>query len=261
MFRFNNGDRSAERKEVMSKNKIIKYQLDGKKVEVIKKDGEQYLVAPFYEYEGEELVEDINFYWEFRRNLFDKPDQVKKIINQEIVKLQSQVEALKKQKEEIGREIIETSKIIERLGNKNKVLRQLEDFISGNVKWIIIDGWRTSLDNIEKLKYEDKIRLISLYGHSNGDIGWRINSYNDGSGGEYDCFLFTDYEMARTELKKILLNKNINEYDIKEAQKHNIELPAEKIEQFKKEQRKQIEHNIKEGEKSLSALKAKLSTI
>lgn len=234
-----------------------KYLENGQEVELIQKVKNGFLVGYIYSVgDGNEEMGEDQF---VARQLFDKPP-VKKY-NAEIAKLQSQVEALKKQKEEIGREIIETGKIIERLGNKNKVLRQLEDFINGNVKWVIIDGWRPSLDNIEKLKYQDKIRLISLYGRSNGDIGWRINSYSDVSGNEYDCFLFTDYEIARTELKKILLNKNINEYDIEEAQKHNIELPAEKIEQFKKEQRKQIEHNIKEGEKSLSALKVKLSTI
>ena len=248
------------------KKKIIKYQLDGTKVEVIRTDGPQCLVAPFYKYDGEEFIEDVNFHWTFRRNLFSKPDQAKKIVNQEIAKLQSQVEALKIQKKEIGSEIIKTSQIVERLGNKNKVLEQLEDFINGKIKWVLMTGrWTPQLESVEKLKNDNndgEFRLLSLYGKSNGDIGWRVSEYYDGSGSRTNCLLFTDYEKARETLKELLLkNEKIGPYDIEEAQKHGIELPADKIEEWKKDQRDRQERDIKDLEEKLTKMKKEYQKI
>jgi hypothetical protein len=62
----------------------------------------------------------------------------------------------------------------------------------------------------------DGIKLISLFGKSNGDYTYQLHKYSDGSGSSYDNIsVFHNYEEAFIEFKKIwsekILDKGISE--------------------------------------------------
>lgn len=67
-------------------------------------------------------------------------------------------------------------------------LDRLEDFIDGKITHVVLvdeDYAIKGLDALEEIDYGRKqgLKLVSLFGKSDGDLLWCVNQYRDGSGG------------------------------------------------------------------------------
>lgn len=87
-----------------------------------------------------------------------------------------------------------------------KQLQTLDDFISGKIThFFTVEGYgeRMSIQTFDEFmvskedRYERKLRLLSLFGGSKGDLSWYVDRYSDGSGGSNGrCFPALSYEDA-----------------------------------------------------------------
>lgn len=87
-------------------------------------------------------------------------------------------------------------------------LNLLDDFIAGKITHLVIDdtAYGINIQTAEKaLDYQDgdrwvkhkKLKLLSLYGDSKGDLTWGLSSYSDGSdNGQKRVIPCTSYEAA-----------------------------------------------------------------
>lgn len=75
-------------------------------------------------------------------------------------------------------------------------ISRIADFLSNNNKWIVVDDYSEyilepfndeGVNRLDRMEYGygspryDSMRLLSLYGDSNGKLSYRISSYSDGS--------------------------------------------------------------------------------
>lgn len=87
-----------------------------------------------------------------------------------------------------------------------KQLQTLDDFIGGKIThFFTAEGYgeRMSIQTFDEFmvskedRYERKLRLLSLFGGSKGDLAWYVDRYSDGSGGSHGrCFPALSYEDA-----------------------------------------------------------------
>lgn len=85
-------------------------------------------------------------------------------------------------------------------------LQTLDDFIAGKIThFFTVEGYgeRMSIQTFDEFmvskedRYERKLRLLSLFGGSKGDLAWYVDRYSDGSGGSNGrCFPALSYEDA-----------------------------------------------------------------
>lgn len=121
-----------------------------------------------------------------------------------------------------------------------KVIETLAMFLSNEEKWIVTgspssfelvkfkeDDINDLLDrtesNYSRLRY-DAMRLVSIYGKSNGDFEYRIDSYSDGSGGSSGNVLFFKSKATALEYMQNEFDK-IEKYDyrhIETSKKHGL---------------------------------------
>lgn len=98
---------------------------------------------------------------------------------------------------------------------QHEKLQLLDEFIQGKITHFVVTpsyGARHISTAEEMLKSSEddgwyrakKMRLLSLYGGSQGDLTWAIAAYSDGSGNSADVVTpCTSYEQAREELEKL----------------------------------------------------------
>lgn len=68
-------------------------------------------------------------------------------------------------------------------------LQRLEDFIEGRITHVLMGNYGDlNLQTLEEAitskedRWSKKLKLVSLFGDSKGDLQWRVNYYSDGSG-------------------------------------------------------------------------------
>jgi len=103
-------------------------------------------------------------------------------------------------------------------------------FLTGRVKWIVTKGWNPEISEWKHGMCDEWLRLVSLFGLDDGTLTFRLSRYRDGSDNKSgDEFIpFEKYDDARD--KWIELNgSTVNDYTVKTAAAHNIELPPEAV--------------------------------
>lgn len=105
---------------------------------------------------------------------------------------------------------------------KFKALKNIEDVLEGRITHLVkISGWDVQVlefnDIVEmETRYtQGAIKLISLFGKSNGDLEYRLHDYTDGSGSSCRIIPCTSLEEANEEAwhfiqHKLDINFNIN---------------------------------------------------
>jgi len=94
-------------------------------------------------------------------------------------------------------------------------LKTLDDYIAGRIThFFVLEGYadRASIQTKDQFlkanrdrDYDRSMRLVSLFGDSNGNLSWRVDSYSDGSGGSHGrCFAATSHEEAIQHASKWL---------------------------------------------------------
>lgn len=138
---------------------------------------------------------------------------------------------------------------------KEEQLERLIDFISGDVKYIVVDSY----GSLEICEYDetittreygrfDSIKLLSIFGKTDGNLSYGINTYNDGSGSYKQVYPCKTMEQALSILKEqffIKIEKNgVNDMLYKTAEIYNIEIPESRMVEYKEKKRKEIFQNI-----------------
>jgi len=193
-----------------------KYLLDGRKVALIGKlNNEEWIVQEVFVTEsGDEIPSGERF---TAKSLHDSP--VESFKDREIKKKQDQIKKLERDYELIQANLKsaridkQTSDDIAKLvksvavGISESDLSGLHGFLTGQVKWVVIEKYGFELPVLfeEAMKVIDSwggdkryegIKLITLYGKTNGNLSFRIGQYGDGSGSCYDIAPFQTFKDA-----------------------------------------------------------------
>jgi hypothetical protein len=233
----------------------IKYTTDGKKVVVIGNlNSQDKIVQEIFIVNGQEIPSGENF---IAGSLHDAPAISWKEKN--LKELEDNYEAKKvKYKNDLDRlntEYNKQSALLKRkLDYTGEVLKNVSpdsftdfvDMLTGNIKWVVTAGYTPELLTWEQFYtlYDDKLRLISIFGRDNGTFTYARGTYSDYSGGSEKFMPFNNYDKAFEYFKEQLLKKDVTDEILKLADKHNIELPADKIQEYKTKRTAVLNANI-----------------
>ena len=137
----------------------------------------------------------------------------------------------------------------------NKVITTIADFMDGSTKWILVndyqeyildkfdnDGTSRIMDIVEGGRF-DSMRLLSLYGDSNGNFDFEVDAYSNGGKRDRKVLFFRTKEEALKYMQDEIDNKEkYNDYDIKNINTFSLHVDKDK---FNKYQNDLIEHSAK----------------
>lgn len=172
------------------------------------------------QHDGQALVQQVMQTEEEER--YGKPFLIAEIFSEEpvqkwsakIEKLNSEILELQKTRDAITAEI-RTASATERERKErlmqHRALTRIDDFLAGKMTHFVMESYRgveiMTFDEVVKYKESDYdriptgIKLLSLFGKTNGDLEWGINRYSDGSGGRDTVIPCLSYEEAMEQAK------------------------------------------------------------
>lgn len=264
----------------------IKYTNDGKKVLIVGKlNSQETIVQEIFISSGQEIPSGENF---VVKSLHDAPAESWKEKN--IRELEARYDSSRKKWEA---EIDQQGRRLSMIKEKAKLhadalfkfvdkadsesMQLLKKVMSGQITHIFVSGYSPEIYEWEGGKgayvvdtFHDRgriegIKLMSIYGYSDGDLEYRLHQYRDGSGGSEQIWPTSSYEealkLAQAECDdqaSAYLNENNRSFSLEKWQKiEGIAIPAgviEKYEALADAQRLQIIENLK---KELAGLEAK----
>lgn len=214
-----------------------KYLPDGQAVEVISETPSGIVVCRIFE--DTDTGDVVRGKVEIVGKVYDKAP-VERMDN-EFVALQSNIDDLHKKQAEASKAFQEAKAAIEaqkaKLGRVEK-LRMLEDFIDGKIThYVEFCGWSEPKiiplkDTVSEYGDGKMLRLLTLFGNSNGNLAWKLNRYRDGSGCDTEVFPVTSEAEALVLIKNRLQNEadeslsKPKESIIKAAEKYGVDLPC-----------------------------------
>lgn len=185
--------------------------------------GSAHIVSPIFESGDEEYSEGVA---EWRRCFSEAPVaklaeaaaaiEARRADAQAVLsKIQDDVLALRKEKVEFERD---QKARMDRL-KQHAGLAQLEQFLSGELThYVIVTDYSVTVkaiaDTVEdedSSYYKKSLKLLTLYGKSDGDLAWRLHNYSTGGSYSqaYECYPCVGIEAA-TELAKRLMTEKIS---------------------------------------------------
>lgn len=261
----------------------MKYLKNGQAVEVLSEvPGVGFVVDPYLE------DQDTGVTW-----LSGSPKIVRKVydsvpidhLHAEYKSLQDKIDAMKLELAVLSNDMRDSEKerkrILERL-NQLPHLKRIEDFIDGKFTHVVVEQYGKIYVKDKESLYDQsdrawrrgpgKIKLVTLFGDSAGNLEWNINRYTDGSGfGECVAFFCQSEEEAKNRAAEIIamrLKQTLAEAKgrylgdlIESAERIGIEVEeqylqahrAASIEQAKKEHQELVKKTA-EAEKKLCDL-------
>lgn len=222
----------------------IKYTTDGKKVVVIGNlnQTEKIVQEIYVTNDGCEIPQGERF---VVKSLLDEPskswkekklEELENIYERESQTWELKTERLNEEKSKIYEALSSRVKWLRGVAKEpemkslNNALNTIADFLDGSEKWVLVDTFdgfilekfnedgcsniESSIDdNYSRYQYTS-MRLLSLFGDSNGNFDFKINGYSDGSSSD-EKVLFFKY---REEAIKYIQNKinNIPEYSYRD---------------------------------------------
>lgn len=270
------------------KNLEIKFTTDGRKVVVIGNlNSQEKIVQEIFIVNGNEIPSGENF---VVKSLHDAPAISWK--EKQLKTLEATYEKDKKYWEDLIEKVSNEKKLaydslsarVKWLRNVakeprdkefKKVINQIGDFLSDTEKWVFVKGYsdwhlekfneegcNNLLDRFEGSygrKRFDEMRLLSLFGRSDGSLVFRINDYSDGSGSDKDVVFFKSKEEALVFIQKEFDNEQkYNDSNLKIAERFNLKLNEYKLNAYNDEKRLSIERQVKELQSKIEELQIKL---
>lgn len=248
----------------------IKYTTDGKKVVVLGNlNSQEKIVQEVFVVDGSEIPSGEHFIvkslhdapaisWKEKhlQEIEEKYDKTYNQKNQEYVKMCDDYDF----KTKIIKEKLTFLRKLENSISEQK-LNQLVDFISGDVKFIVVERY----GDLEISEYDssiatkeygrfDSVRLLSIFGRTDGDLQYKMNQYYDGSGSWYNVHPCKTMDDALSILKDkfyVLLEKGLTDSLLKVSQKYDIEIPKDKMEEYKLKKRNLILENIEKQKQQI----------
>lgn len=95
----------------------------------------------------------------------------------------------------------------------NAALERIDDFLAGKITHIVFGDYDLEIKTFdEAVRYKDseyektpkELRLLILYGRSNGDLAWKLSHYYDGSGFAGQVWPCFSLEHARTVAQSLI---------------------------------------------------------
>lgn len=264
----------------------IKYTDDGKKVLVVGKlNAQQTIVQEIFVSAGQEIPSGENF---VVKSLHDAPAESWKEKN--LRELEARYETSRKKWEaEIDQQGRRLSMIKEKAKHHADALFKFVDkshesqldllkkVISGQITHVFIAGYSPEIfqweegdktydiDTYHGRMQVDGIKLLSVYGYSDGNLTYRLHTYRDGSGGSDQVFPVCSYaealKLAQAECDAqaaIYLSENGRHFSLSSWQKiEGIVIQPAIIEKFDAEADAQRLKRITSLQKELADLEAK----
>lgn len=202
---------------------LIKYTSDGKKVSVIGKLNAQESIVQeiFITQDGAEIPSGENF---VVKSLHDAPAVSWK--EKELKKLEDRYESesrewgrrVESMRDTCNKEYKFLSAMIKnsQLSAKNlehECFKQMELFLTGQIKFLVSETYcdYKIIPFFEAMPEsgdrDNNIRLITLFGNSNGVLTWKLNHYRDGSGDDTTITPATSLDEAKALLEEIIAKK------------------------------------------------------
>ncbi|WP_295810337.1 hypothetical protein [uncultured Nitratireductor sp.] len=260
---------------------------DGREVEYLARtDDGKHVVAPIIELETYEGYEVGRGPAEFTSELFTKPPVEKR--SEQIASLQAEVRDLENRKTKLYSECLhserDTRARLDRL-KKFEGLERIEDFVEGRITHVVIEAYGDTiydvlpLDDLQQYdsgysRKPEGIKLISLFGKTNGDLQWKVNAWRDGSGSWrtiLPCASDEEARQARRNLIQAGLSDHWTDYTPQRGYQflrfaaaaiaEGIELSADQdeayraaMEKVRNQQRENLIKEIADRQKRLDAL-------
>lgn len=211
------------------------------------------------------------------RKVFPSPPRYK--FHEEIEKKQAILANLRKEIRDTREEHKKTESLkadIHSSLSEIEDLQHIKDFIDGKITHFLGTTWKTEIITFEEaMRSQDEythrlnpLKLLCLFGDSEGNLSWNINMYRDGSGSWRTWRPFTSYEDAKAalseraskEFAKYLSGDRVAYlYDlIKECRKHNVVVPDEVQDKCELDRCQKIQKSIDEYESKLASLRRQL---
>jgi hypothetical protein len=203
----------------------------------------------------------------------------KEVYDQTIADLNKQIEALTDRKDELEDEI-RRSRTDETARKKrimvNAALTRIDEFLAGKITHLVIDRYGIEIVPFDKAMEDDysrrDLKLLTLYGRTNGNLAWMLNQYSDGSGSKYQAWPCTSMEEARTMAAAIIeayyiefRKSGANEWNtsnaVKSAQKLGFPVPLDIWQAVKAARVKEATRLRDQAKKSLDDNEAALATV
>lgn len=219
----------------------FKYTDDGKKVVVIAQlNAKETIVQEIFVSAGQEVPSGENF---VVKNLHDAPAiswkeknlaEIEQRYKRRKLQIEQEMERLDRRKKDAQREA--SAFIKEKLHWRKNInieaLNTLFKFLNDEITHIVTINYGTY--EIRPFKnalldgdnYYENLKLISLFGTSEGNLDWKLNHYRDGSGGYSTIIPCSSMEEAQNILIKAIqensAERGINQYMIDAEKKYGV---------------------------------------
>jgi hypothetical protein len=251
--------------------------LDGREAEYVSPAGHQrHVIAPIYETD----------YGDHAGN----PEVVGTVCREPpTAKLHAEVEALQARAGELRQQIMDSQRELRdaevahttRLKKlaQFKALERVEDFVEKRIThFVVTQEYGSAVEVVPLDKFIDPegrnrdVRLLCLFGRSNGDLLWRMNRYYDGSGGWTDAAPCTSEDeaiaQAAAEIRaRIETAMQTTEFvwkwtDLrKSAAKYGVEFPADLAQRMDQHALKNAADAVAKRREELAAAEAQLAAL
>ena len=215
----------------------IKYLTNGAAVRVVANDGDGFIVRIIFtpnddadnDFELdhiEDCTEGEDFFYGdpiFAERVFDAPPV--QHYHDEVDQLKNEIISLRNKKVDLEKEI---TALVDRHAETVKKfgmipeLKHLQDYIDGKITHLVIEHWGHKFNIVEFsdfINYQEKrwnrkpgLKLMVLFGNTNGDLQWEIYDYPVESGSSlsvYPCISLGEAQSLRDELHKKRLSERI----------------------------------------------------
>lgn len=214
-----------------------KFLSDGRKVAVVGQiNSTEYVVQEiFITADGDEIPSGEKF---TTKSLHEKPVESYHVRQERLLK--GRITSLESKEVEISKRIQEKEYLLKARADMLANSPELKDivggdtamlsmFITGTIEYVVRDSYRIEApvpmkdiaiywDDWYGKKYNG-LKLFSVFGDSQGNIDYRINQYNDGSGSWEKIYVFRTYDEALNKIKERAIEK-INEGHFSETDKN-----------------------------------------
>lgn len=258
----------------------IKYTTDGKKVVVIGNlNSQEKIVQEVFIVNGNEIPSGENF---VVKSLHDAPAiswKAKHIQEEEArydLRIKELNDSLKRERERLSRLIDKVKAKAEFMYGLAETLdiskvKWFLDFVTGDIKWCVYGSEYSGYEMCEfenlpndVIGYERGLRLVSLFGQSNGDLMYRIHQYSDNSGGyssKSELHVFKTQEEALIKLIELNIAAPITDTQFKLRDKYNFTLDQDKLATYKASLIKSYKQTLDSFEKGKEDYASKISQV
>ena len=153
---------------------------------------------------------------------------------------------------------------------KNDQLKLVDDFLAGKIThYLEIDYGMMKIVTFNEAVCESnghRLKLLTLFGTSKGDLHFRLNRYSDGSGGDKKVYPLTDISQAMPIMQayfdKNIINANgyVNTDLLKSAIANNVSVSDEIIEKATEETKNNLQNRIEKQKLELEKLQLELES-